>query len=39
VPHADAEAVIALATIPISYRAADGLTIEFTPGGLPLARR
>lgn len=38
-PDADADAVIALATIPISYRAAGGLTVEFTPGGLPLARR
>lgn len=33
----DASALVALAAVPVSYREAEGLTIEFTPGGLPLA--
>lgn len=31
--------VIALAEVPISYRVAEGITVEFTAGGIPLARR
>jgi hypothetical protein len=31
--------LIALAAVPIGYRVASGLTVEFTPAGLPLVRR
>jgi hypothetical protein len=39
VPEAAPENVIELYTIPISYRAVPELTVEFTAGGFPLARR
>ncbi|MCU0511422.1 MAG: hypothetical protein MUE40_02515 [Anaerolineae bacterium] len=39
VARAGAEQVIDLYTLPVSYRAAAALTLEFTPDGFPVGRR